>query len=264
MEGIELLVRDNESHKGDYGHLLLVCGSDNMPGAAVLAVGAALRSGCGLVSLHSSSRVCDIVAGRFPSAIFSSGFSFPDMDKFSAVVVGPGLGLSSGNIVSELIENCREKGKRMLLDADALTFLAMHPMELPLNSVLTPHDGELRRFGEWKNDKSEVAAALSRQYGCIVVSKGYHTRIFAPDGSVHINGTGNPGMAKGGCGDVLAGLVGGLMARGYDSLTAAVAGTWIHGFAGDCLTDERTAEAYDSLDLVYNLHKGFKALKLKS
>jgi len=260
MEKLEILVRAMDSHKGDYGHLLMVCGSDNMPGAAVLAVGAALRSGCGLVTLHSSDRVCDIVAGRFPSAIFSSGPIPADLSKYSAVVTGSGLGISAKEIVPELISLCRDTGKRMLLDADALSVLASIGAEVPSDSILTPHDGELRRFGEWREDKAEIASILSKRFESVVISKGYRTRIFLPDGTVYVNSTGNPGMAKGGSGDVLAGLVGGLMSRGYNSPEAARLGTWIHGYAGDCLTSERTAEAYDSLDLVYNLYRGFKIL----
>lgn len=254
----------NDSHKGDYGHLLIVCGSDNMPGAAVLAVGAALRSGCGLVTLHSTPRVCDIVAGRFPSAIFSSGSEIPNLSKYSVVMTGPGLGASADEIVPGLVERCCSFDKRMLLDADALTVLSKGTLTPPLHSVLTPHDGELRRFGEWREDKAEIASEISKKYGCTVVSKGYNTRIFDSSGMVYTNETGNPGMAKGGSGDVLSGLVSGLMARGYSSLYASKLGVWIHGYAGDRLTEERTAEAYDSLDLVYNLYKGFSAISKES
>ena len=129
------------------------------------------------------------------------------------------------------------------------------------SSVMTPHIGEFRRLIAFEQGQEEKAAReLSLKSGCVVVLKGFHTRIISPDSVCLVNTTGNPGMAKGGSGDVLTGLVGGLMARGYDAIDAAALGVWIHGFAGDRLTEERTAEAWSSRDLIDNLPAGFKAL----
>ena len=268
-----LLVRENDSHKGDYGHLLLVCGSQSMPGAAVLATGAALRSGCGLVTLHSTARALQAVVNCYPSAILSEdpdrNFSTlpASLEKYSAIAVGPGLGQSHETLeaLSRLLFSAKRTGIPMVLDADALNLLAAHPAlwnELPPGSILTPHLGELQRIVSWNSEVERDVAVrqLCLKTGSTLVMKGYHSRVYLPDGECLANTTGNPGMAKGGSGDVLTGLVGGLLARGYDSSDAAALGVWIHGYAGDRLTADRTAEAYDSSDLVDNLWTGFKHL----
>lgn len=270
-----LLTRNDDSHKGDYGHALLVCGCDAMPGAASLATGAALKSGCGLVTLHSSAYACQISAVSNPSAILSidpsSCFSKDEfrLDRYSAVGIGPGLGKGgqTRTALASLLERMKEARIPAVLDADALNIIAEEKYMLdllPAGSVMTPHDGELARLcAPWRNDEEKffMAAQLADATGCIVVSKGWHTKVFVPGGQEpHINPTGNPGMAKGGSGDVLTGLLTGLVARGYPSETAALAAVWIHGFAGDCCTEEFGPEAYNSRDLIDNLYKGFKEL----
>jgi len=269
-----LKARANDSHKGDYGHLLLVCGCQTMPGAAVLATGAALKSGCGLVTLHSTALAMQAAVSSFPSAMLS-----PDPDvyfsqlpesllRFDAIAAGPGLGCSSKTeeALKALIEKAREADIPMVLDADALSILAQHPTlqrALPAGSVMTPHEGELRRLISWDRpeDKDEAIFALCRKTGSVVVSKGYHSTIYTPAGEKLINTTGNPGLAKGGSGDVLTGLLGGLLARGYAAMEAAALAVWIHGFAGDALTGRCTAEAYSSRDLIEELYQGFKTLE---
>ena len=267
-----LLHRTNESHKGNYGHLLIVAGCQRMPGAAVLATGAALRSGCGLVTVHSTERALQAVVDNFPSAMLSEEDSRPyfshvpaGLDRYSAIAVGPGLGRDNLTAAAlfQLIAAAKEADIPMVLDADALNILAEQPARLPgipAGSVLTPHLGELRCLVPFKPGNEEIAAReLSGISGCVVVMKGFHTRVFHP-GTDLVNTTGNPGLAKGGSGDVLTGLIGGLMARGYPALDAAALGVWLHGFAGDNLTEERTAEAWSSRDLIDRLYLGFKAL----
>lgn len=266
--------REEDSHKGDYGHLLLVCGCELMPGAALLATGAALKSGCGLVTLHSTPRTVQAAVTAFPSAMLSenpgSCFSqVPDgLLRFGAIAVGPGLGLAPQTVgaLSKLLLRASEAAIPMVLDADALNILATHPKlrkSIPAGSIMTPHDAELRRLlgSELPEDKDEAVFALCRETGCVLVSKGFHSEIYTPEGKKFSNTTGNPGLAKGGSGDVLTGLVGGLLARGHSAFEAAALGTWLHGYAGDCLTAECTAEAYSSRDLVDSLYKGFKALQ---
>ena len=265
----KLLQRENESHKGNYGHLLIVAGCQSMPGAAVLATGAALVSGCGLVTIHSTERALQAVVNNFPSAMLSEdpGDFFSRvpalLERYSAIAVGPGLGREAmtGEVFRKLMTAAKDIP--MVLDADALNLLSERPemMDLiPKGSVMTPHLGELRRLEPFDNG-AEAAQNLAARSGCVVVLKGYHSRIFAPDGTSLVNTTGNPGMAKGGSGDVLTGLVGGLLARGYSALDAAALGVWIHGFAGDRLTEARTAEAYSSRDLIDWIHTGFKELE---
>ena len=268
-----LLWRPEESHKGDFGHLLIVAGCQTMPGAAVLATGAAVRSGCGLVTLHSTSRALQAVVSRFPSAMLSeeSGEAFSripvPMDRYTAIAVGPGLGRrpETEDALLLLLKIARERRVPMVLDADALNFLSDVPQwqeYLPAGAVLTPHLGELRRLLSWDGDaeRDRRVRALCTTAGCTLVMKGFHTKVFTPDGDCLVNTTGNPGLAKGGSGDVLTGLLGGLLARGYAAPDAAALAVWLHGRAGDLLTEERTAEAYASLDLVDYLYRGFKEL----
>lgn len=273
LKGI-LLDRKNETHKRDYGHALLICGCSSMPGAAVLATGGALKSGCGLVTLHSTLAAANSAVSQFPSAMLSidpgENLTLPpgNLSRYSCVGIGPGLGTAPRTRLA-LAEILGAVEVPMVLDADALNLIATSPELLamvPRGSVLTPHLGELGRLlPEWKDVADtdagdEILSAFCMRTGCVLVKKGYHTQIFSPDGDVFENTTGNPGMAKGGSGDVLTGLVTGLIARGYDSLAAAQLGVWIHGYAGDCLTEDCTAEAYNSRDLIDRLHLGFKEL----
>ena len=268
-----LLWRPEESHKGDFGHLLIVAGCQTMPGAAVLATGAAVRSGCGLVTLHSTSRALQAVVNRFPSAMLSEepGEAFSrvpvPMDRYSAIAVGPGLGRrpETEDALLMLLKAARDRRVPMVLDADALNILSEVPdwqACLPAGAVLTPHLGELRRLLPFGSDaeRDRRVQALCATTGCTLVMKGFHTKVFTPDGDCLVNTTGNPGLAKGGSGDVLTGLLGGLLARGYAAPDAAALAVWLHGRAGDLLTEERTAEAYASLDLVDYLYRGFKEL----
>lgn len=265
-----LLGRENDSHKHDYGRLLVVAGCETMPGAALLATGAALRSGCGLVTLHSTTRTLLAAAVKYPSAILSedpgSHFStLPEkLERYSAIAVGPGLGVSPGiiNALMDLLGEACDLRIPAVLDADALNMLAIladwHEL-IPPGSILTPHKGELKRLLPCRNDaeRESLAWELCAETGCHIVMKGYRSRIFSPGGECLVNTTGNPGMAKGGSGDVLTGLIGGLLARGYSACDAASLGVWIHGYAGDTLTKDNTAEAYDSQDLISHLRDGF-------
>lgn len=266
----KLLGRENDSHKHDYGRLLVVAGCETMPGAALLATGAALRSGCGLVTLHSTTRTLLAAAVKYPSAILSedpgSHFStLPEkLERYSAIAVGPGLGVSPGiiNALMDLLGEACDLRIPAVLDADALNMLAIladwHEL-IPPGSILTPHKGELKRLLPCRNDaeRESLAWELCAETGCHIVMKGYRSRIFSPGGECLVNTTGNPGMAKGGSGDVLTGLIGGLLARGYSACDAASLGVWIHGYAGDTLTKDNTAEAYDSQDLISHLRDGF-------
>ena len=265
-----LLHRENDSHKHDYGRLLIIAGCETMPGAALLATGAALRSGCGLVMLHSTPRTLFAAAASYPSAMLSedpgSHFSMvPEkLERYSALAIGPGLGWSPGtmNAMMDLLTAACDLHLPAVIDADAINILSVMAdwTELiPPGSVLTPHKGELKRLLPCESDaeRETLAWELCAETGCTIVMKGYHSRVFTPDGTCFVNTTGNPGMAKGGSGDVLTGLIGGLIARGYSSVDAATLGVWLHGYAGDCLTAERSAEAYSSRELIDYLWKGF-------
>ena len=266
-----LLHREDASHKGDYGHLLIVAGCQSMPGAAVLATGAALRSGCGLVTLHSTPRALQAAVERCPSAMLSEdpGEAFSrlpvSLDRYTAVAVGPGLGRlpETQEALLVLLSEAKERRLPVVLDADALNILSELPgwkSYVPMGSVLTPHLGELRRLFPGEEGRERRAQELCSDAGCALVMKGFHSKVFTPDGACLVNATGNPGLAKGGSGDVLTGLLGGLLARGYAAADAAALAVWLHGRAGDLLTEARTAEAWSSLDLLDVLYQGFVEL----
>ncbi len=275
------------SHKGDYGHALLVCGSRSMPGAAILAVGGALRSGCGLITAHVPETERFALMANHPSAMLSLDnaecFSAPPdrLERFSAIGIGAGIGrdpktvAALGQIFSEVValrksaicDACRVSlgiapipaatvGKiGMVLDADALNIIAKNTeikQFIPVGSVLTPHPGELRRLvGPWHTDKEklEKASDLAREIDGIVIVKGAHSVICTPDGRFIFNSTGTPGMAKGGSGDVLTGLITGLLARGYDSETASIIGVYTHGRAGERAAEKYGVESMNASDL---------------
>lgn len=269
----KLLHRERNSHKHDYGRLLIIAGCETMPGAAVLATGGALQSGCGLVRLHSTARALQAVVNSFPSAMLSEEYddffhTVPEkLERYNTIAIGPGLGWSPGTLNSfmDLLAEARSKHIPMVLDADALNILSVlsdWTELIPPGSVLTPHKGELKRLLPSKSDEERETLAweLCAEAGCCVVMKGYHSRVFTPNGTCYVNTTGGPGMAKGGSGDVLTGLIGGLMARGYSAEDAATLGVWIHGYAGDVLSAERTEEAFSSRDLIDKLYCGFQEL----
>ncbi len=262
----ELPPRAEFSHKGDYGHLLLVCGSRRMPGAALLATQGALRSGCGLVTTCLPASAATALIAVAPSAMLSpydadflsEPSGLPDnLGKYTAIGVGPGLGdkVATANAFHALLRQCHTSGTRMVVDADALNILAVVPGLRPLlpeGSILTPHPGELRRLvGDWADDdeKLELTKALATDTRCIVLVKSARTAIVEPSGHVWFNSTGNPGMAKGGSGDVLTGLIAGLLARGLPSPDAALLGVWHHGAAGDRAAGELGQESMNAGDI---------------
>jgi NAD(P)H-hydrate epimerase len=248
-------------HKNTCGHALLICGSKNMTGAAILAAGGALRSGCGLVSVHIPYEERVAVQTVCPSAILStdkSGFfsEIPDnLDKYTAIGTGCGMGMNprTVKIFEKLLKSIKVP---TVIDADALNIISANKKLLkyiPENSVLTPHIGELKRLtGEWKSeyDKSNRVTKLASRTKSVVIVKGAHTAVYMPDGNVCFNSTGNAGMAKGGCGDVLTGLITGLLARGYNNFEAAIIAVYFHGLAGDAAKDKYGMESMNSSDIV--------------
>ena len=277
--------RGEFDHKGTHGHALVIAGSAEYMGAAILCTGAALRSGCGLVSAHIPAAGRTAMLISHPAAIISADeapvfSSHPaDLGKYSAVAVGPGIGRSEAAAAAlEKLLAClpQHPGIRTaVLDADALNIISEHPEMLamiPEGSVLTPHVGELSRLlraagsrglledvapagAQWRDDLHKVALVrqLCARLKSVIVLKGAHTMVCSPYGSCFFNMSGNPGMAKGGSGDVLTGLVAGLAARGYDSLSAAILGVWFHGLAGDAAASLRGMEAMNAEDILENI-----------
>ena len=239
---------------------------------AVLATMGALRSGCGLVTVHlpesermaihvtSPSAMVDSDPGAYFSALPSS------LDKYTAVGCGCGLGRHP-ETEAALQALLGAWHRPMVLDADALNIIAVRPElfeSVPDGSILTPHLGELRRMtGEWTSsaDMMEKAFRLAcRTRSCVVV-KGPHSAVIAPDGQVSCNSTGNPGMATGGSGDVLTGLLTGLLASGYESFDAARLGVWLHGRAGDTAASHYGQNGMNSRDIADCLGEAFLSLE---
>lgn len=261
IESISAPRRDKFSHKGDYGHTLLVCGSKGMAGAAFLAAGAALRSGCGYVTVALPDSYTAALAAVYPSALTIGQESdffchIPDrLDRYTSIAVGCGLGRRPelAATVERLFEAYR---KPMVIDADAINLLAEYPALqrlLPKDSILTPHDGELVRLvGRWtsQREKIESVVRFAKELSVVVVSKGAHTMVCLPDGTLWFNSTGNPFMAKAGSGDVLTGLLAGLVARGYTPQDAARIGVYHHGLAGDMAAAGISGESFCSNDLI--------------
>ncbi len=259
-----LLPRSEYAHKGTYGHALLVCGSKGMSGAAVLATGAALRSGCGLVTTHIPESERFALTANYPSALLSldSKGHFSELpaslEKYNAIGVGPGLGTHSDSVaaVERLMRYASENSVPMVLDADALNIIASHAhlrSAIPQGAILTPHLGELRRLtGEWRDEEHRISLVMefASATGTIVVVKGPNTMICERGTRLAFNSTGNSGMAKGGSGDVLTGFITGLLARGYDAESAAEMGVYLHGLAGDKARDYYGAEGMNSADLI--------------
>lgn len=246
--------REQDSHKGTYGRLLTVCGSYGMAGAALLCARGALRSGVGLLTTAVPERVYPLLASAVPESMFlplpqdATGHvaieaAAPVMAaaaKATALVVGPGLG--TGTAQSHLVRRvCRESICPVVLDADGINSLDLHILVeetvlAPL--VLTPHPGEMARLlgrtVDWiQEHRYEVARHFADECGVTLVLKGHGTLVCAPGRPVLENPTGNPGMATGGSGDVLAGMIGALVAQGMDLYDAAMCGVYIHGAAGD-------------------------------
>ena len=241
-----------DTHKGDFGKLLLLCGSKGYTGAAYLAAQASLRSGAGLVFLGVPERIYDIEAVKLNEAIV---FSLPDengklsaaaipeilqrLPQMDAVLIGPGLGQSDGTfqVVKAVLE---QASCPVVLDADGINLIAEHKDIVrgrTAPTILTPHAGEFARLGGDPQQRAVAAEAMARELGCILLLKGHHTVI--TDGeTTYINPTGNPGMAVGGSGDVLAGIITALLGQGIAPLEAAACGAWIHGAAGDICAAE--------------------------
>jgi NAD(P)H-hydrate epimerase len=271
IEGI-FKKRDKFSHKGNYGHALICAGSFGKIGAAVLSVGAALRSGAGLVSTHIPKCGYDIMQTANPEAMVMVDESeteltgYTDYSKFAAIGVGPGIGKDpkTANFVENLL---RTNHRPMVIDADALNIISdMHylrPLISP-GSVLTPHPGEFKRLqGAWKDDMAKIQKqiALSKQSRIVIVLKGANTSISTPDGKVYFNSTGNPGMAKGGSGDVLTGIITALLAQGYSPENAAILGTFIHGRAGDIAAAALGVTGIKAGDIIQFLPEAFAAFE---
>lgn len=260
------------AHKGTFGHALLVVGSYAMMGAAVLAGKGAIRSGTGLLTLHVPRALKELIHFSLPEALVETDqdeycFSgITELNKYRAIGIGPGIGQNEKSVAGlrELLFCWQGK---MVIDADALNILAAHPellKKLPPDSVLTPHPGEWERLvGKSRNDFDRLnkLSTFASLYHVYVLLKGAHTVVATPEGKCYFNMTGNPGMAKGGAGDVLTGIITALLAGGLPTMEAALTGVYIHGVAGDLARDHFGIRGVRAGDIADMLGQAWKRLE---
>jgi NAD(P)H-hydrate epimerase len=266
-----LHTRKSFSHKGIFGHALIIAGSKGMAGAAVLAARACLRSGVGLCTVHSSGANLNILQTSVPESMCSADAhneyitQLPDLSPYRAIAIGPGLRQQPATalVLQQLLQ---QAPCPLVIDADALNLLSVNPLlmeYLPANSILTPHPGEFDRlFGASGNAYSRLQKAMQKaqQYRVYIILKGAYTAIVTPQGVCYFNTTGNAGMATGGSGDVLTGIVVSLLAQAYEPLHACLLGVFLHGLSGDIAAKRLSQEAMLASDIVECLGKAFKRL----
>lgn len=263
--------RKKYDHKGTFGHARLIMGSYGKVGAAILAARACLRSGAGLVSIHAPKCAYEILQISVPEAMVSVDrhqfflSEIPDLTGFDAI--GVGCGLDQKKTTREALRLLLEKAETpLVLDADALNIIAAEPAlleRIPKGSILTPHPKEFERlFGKAEHDfaRNELQRAKARELEIVLIVKGANTCIADARGDCYFNATGNPGMATGGSGDVLTGIITGLLAQGYNSLEAAQLGVYVHGLAGDLAAEALEHESLIASDIIERLGRAFRQL----
>jgi NAD(P)H-hydrate epimerase len=253
--------RQKFSHKGTYGHALLIAGSFGKMGAAVLSGKACLRSGIGLLTMHSPGCGYDILQISIPEAMavmdnnHKTISQLPELDAYSAIGIGPGIGQDEATVkvMEQLLETIKVP---LIIDADGLNILSQNRSlldKLPENTILTPHPKEFQRLaGESKNEyeRLELGKDFARKYRVIICLKGANTAVILPNGDIHFNSTGNAGMATGGTGDVLTGIITSLLAQKYSPEHAAILGVYEHGLAGDRAAERKGQSALIASDVV--------------
>jgi len=264
--------RNRFAHKGNFGHVMIIAGSYGKTGAAVLSAKACLRSGVGLLTCFIPKCGYEVLQISVSEAMVMTDANSSiitkiddDILKYDSIGIGPGLGTASETraAVKELLSIYN---KSIAIDADALNGLSMEKKlpSLPPGSVLTPHPKEFERlFSESKNDFERIEKALhnAKLLNCLIVLKGHHTFIATASGKGYFNNTGNAGMATAGSGDVLTGMITGLLAQDYSSEDASILAVYLHGLAGDIVAKEFSKEAMIAGDIIENIGKAFKQLE---
>lgn len=272
-----LPVRRPDGHKGDFGKLLIVGGAEGYTGAPYLSASSAVRSGCGLVYLGVPESIWAVEAVKCVSAMPFQLVEKQGMLSYKALqkaeeklstcdtlALGPGLG-RSGQVTQLVCELLLRTEKPVVLDADGINALAGHIDVLDQRrgriTILTPHDGEFARIGGGLSQgRVQAARDFAAAHGCVLVLKGHRTVTATPEGNVLVNTTGNSGLAKGGSGDVLTGVIASLLAQGATAVQAAAAGVWLHGRAGDLAAKRLTAYGMTPEDVVSALPEAFLEL----
>jgi len=256
--------RGKFSHKGTFGHALILAGSYGKMGAAILSSGACLRSGAGLLTVHVPECGYEILQISLPEAMLSIDpnqrniTELPELSSYSAIGIGPGIGQEplTVRVLDELLEQISTP---LIVDADGLNILSKHPDlidKLPEKTILSPHPKEFQRLaGDSANEfeRLELARNFAKKHNVIIILKGAYTAVILTNGDVHFNSTGNAGMATGGSGDVLTGILTALLAQKYTPGDAAIFGVYQHGLAGDRAAERKTKTAMIASDIIENL-----------
>ncbi|MBI4974326.1 MAG: NAD(P)H-hydrate dehydratase [Candidatus Omnitrophica bacterium] len=273
--------RSPDSHKGDFGHVLVIAGSSGYTGAAYLTSQAAIRSGSGLVTLAIGKSLYQVMATKLTEVMVRVFFETKDYslsllaerdlvnfgERCDAIAIGPGI--SQNKETQNLIRNLVTKfTKPIILDADGINAFAGHLDMLKkaqAQLILTPHPGEMARLvakdiEEVKKDRNDIALKFANEYNTVLVLKGHNTIVANPKGEFYINETGNPGMATGGVGDILTGIIASFVGQGLDAYTASVLGVYFHGLAGDLALKEKGALSLIATDLLNKLPEVLKKL----
>ena len=257
--------RKRQSHKGTYGHALILAGSYGKIGAAVLSAKACLRSGAGLLTTYVPKCGYNIVQISVPESMCLTDkneqvlTTLPELNRYNSIGVGPGIGMDeqTSKMLSSLLQTNTQP---LILDADAINLLSADKALidlLPKNTVLTPHIKEFDRLvGTSTNtiQRLEKQRAFSQKYQCIIVLKNAYTSVSDTDGNLYFNSTGNQGMATAGSGDTLTGIITGLLAQGYLPLIAALIGVYFHGKAGDDAVKQKSYSSLIATDIIEKLN----------
>jgi NAD(P)H-hydrate epimerase len=263
--------RAKDTHKGTYGHCLVIAGEYGKIGAAVLCAKAALRSGAGLLTAFIPKCGYEIMQRSVPEVMVITSLTenylsgLPNLNAFDAIAVGPGIGKNK-ETKATLHALFTSSSQPLVIDADALNCLSEDEAllnYLPINSILTPHPKEFDRlFGAHSTRDERIKTQLQKAQAlkCIIVLKGANSTIATPTGDLYVNTTGNPGMATAGMGDVLTGIISGLLAQGYSTKEASIMGVYLHGLAGDIAANKLSEEAIIASDIIAFLGDAIKTL----
>ena len=260
--------RDKFAHKTDFGRVLIMSGSYGKMGACVLCAKACIRAGAGLVTAHIPRCGYDILQTTVPEVMTCTDFEkryltgIPDLKPYDVIGIGPGIDkhIDTYEVIAQLLENFK---KPIVFDADAINIIADEQTfmkQLPEGSILTPHPGEFKRLvGFWNDDfeRLEQQIALSKEFKIYIVLKGAHTSISTPEGKVFFNSSGNPGMATGGSGDVLTGIITALLGQKYSPLEASILGVYLHGLSADLAVGQVGEVSLTASDIIDFLPQAF-------
>ncbi len=258
--------RKANTSKSDFGHALLIAGNTGKMGAAVLAAKACVRCGAGLTTVCVPQNEAAIVQVAVPEAMVTSRENLlPGLEKYSCIGIGPGMGLKTTD-EDIFYQAINQQTKAAVIDADAINLLAKNKecwKIIPQQTILTPHAGEFDRlFGKCNTQQQRLLTAIkfTEKQSCIIVLKGHETTIVC-NGKYFINKTGNAGLAKGGSGDVLTGMITALLAQAYEPLDAACIAVYLHGSAADITLGKQSLESMMASDVIENIGAAFIALK---